>query len=76
MSHDSMILCGDSKKFEYLGENETKNETILIHWSGAQASLNDEKNWGAKISWTIPLRKFLANKMYKLICINLALHVI
>ena len=48
MSHDSMILCGDSKNFEYLGENETKNETILIHWSGAQASLNDEKNWGGE----------------------------
>ena len=29
--------------FEYLGENETKNENILTYWSVAQASLNDEK---------------------------------
>ena len=26
-------LCGTSKKFEYLGESETKNKTILTHWS-------------------------------------------
>ena len=29
--------------FEYLGENETKNENILTHWSVAQASSNEEK---------------------------------
>ena len=30
-------------KFEYLDENETKNETVLTHWSVAQAGSNDEK---------------------------------
>ena len=40
----SIILRGDSKKFEYLGKNETKNETILNHWSVTQAGSNDEKN--------------------------------
>ena len=37
MTPRSMILRGDSKKFEYLGENETKNETILTYWLVAQA---------------------------------------
>ena len=32
MTPRSMILRIDSKIFEYLGENETKNETILTHW--------------------------------------------
>ena len=31
----SMILCGDSEKFEYLSENETKHENIVTHWSVA-----------------------------------------
>ena len=38
-----MILRGTSEKLEYLGENETKNENILTHWSVAQTSSNDEK---------------------------------
>ena len=44
MTPRSLILRGGSKKFEYLSENETKNETILTHWSVAQAVSNDEKN--------------------------------
>ena len=40
----SMILCGESEKFEYLGENETKSENILNHWSVVGS--NDEKSWG------------------------------
>ena len=46
MTPPSMIQRGVSffiLNFEYLGENETKNENILTHWSVAQASLNDEK---------------------------------
>ena len=51
MTLRSMILAGDSKKFEYLGENETKKETTLTHWSAAaQAGSNEEKNLGSKIS--------------------------
>ena len=42
-------------KYEYLGENETKFENILTHWSVAQASSNDEKNGGPKSRWTVPL---------------------
>ena len=52
----SMILRGTSKKYEYLGENETKNETILTHWSVGQAGSNDEKNWGSKISLDCPFK--------------------
>ena len=44
----SLILGEDSEKFEYLGENETKNENILTHWSVAQADSNDEKAGGRK----------------------------
>ena len=44
----SMILPGTSDKYEYLGENETKNENILTHWSVAQAGSNDEKTGGRK----------------------------
>ena len=46
MTPPSMIQRGVSffiLNFEYLGENETKNENILTHWSVAQASSNDEK---------------------------------
>ena len=46
----------NSGKYEYLGENETKNETILTHWSVAQACSNDEKNWGSKISLDGPFK--------------------
>ena len=42
--------------FEYLGENETKNETILTHWSVGQAGSNDEINWGSKISLDCPFK--------------------
>ena len=45
----SMILRRALKKYEYLGEKEIKNETILTQWSLAQAGSNDEKNWGSKI---------------------------
>ena len=41
-------------KYKYLGENETKNETILTHWSVGQAGSNDEKNWGSKILLDCP----------------------
>ena len=51
-----MILHGDSKLFEYLGGNETKNETILTHWSVTQAGSNDDKNWGSKMSSDCPLK--------------------
>ena len=44
----SIILRGDCEKFEYLSENETKNENILTHWSVAQADSNDEKAGGRK----------------------------
>ena len=44
-------------KYEYLGENETKNENILTHWSVAQACSNDEKNWGYKISLDCPFNE-------------------
>ena len=37
-------------------QNETKNETILTHWSVAQAASNDEKNWGSKISLDCPFK--------------------
>ena len=33
---------------EYLGENETKFENILTHWSVVQPDSNDEKNWESK----------------------------
>ena len=42
--------------FEYLGENETKLENILTHWSVVQAGSNDEKNWGSKISLDCPFK--------------------
>ena len=32
--------------FEYLGENETKFENILTHWSVAQTGSNEEKKLG------------------------------
>ena len=51
-----MILRGTSEKLEYLGENETKNENILTHWSKAQAGSNDDKNWGSKISLDCPFK--------------------
>ena len=52
----SIILRGDSEKFEYLSEDETKNENILTHWSVAQAGSNDEKKTGGRKSrWTVPL---------------------
>ena len=53
----SMILRRTSEKLgKYLGENEMKNENILTHWSVAQAGLNDEKNWGSKISLDCPFK--------------------
>ena len=36
----SIILRGDSEKYEYLGENETKFVTILSHWSVTEAGSN------------------------------------
>ena len=55
MTQRSIILSGTPEKYEYLGENETKNETFLTHWSVAQAGSNDEKNGGRKSCWTVPL---------------------
>ena len=43
-------------KIEYLGENETKYENILTHWSVAQAGWNDEKNRRSKISLDCPFK--------------------
>ena len=43
-------------KFEYLGENETKYEFFLTHWSVAQAGWNDEKNRRSKISLDCPFK--------------------
>ena len=40
----SIILRGDSEKFEYLSEDESKKEKNLTHWSVAQVGSNDEKN--------------------------------
>ena len=42
-------------KYNYLGENETKNENILTRWSVTQAGSNYEKNGGPKYRWTVPL---------------------
>ena len=61
MTPHSMILRGDSKKFEFISENETKNETNLTHWQLAQASSNDEKNQGSKISLDCPFKYKLQN---------------
>ena len=52
----SMILCGTSKKYEYLGENVTKFENILTHRSVAQAGSTDAKNRGSKISLDCPFK--------------------
>ena len=56
MTQRSIILRGTQEKYEYLGENETKNQTVLTHWSVAQAGSNDEKNWGSKISLDCPFK--------------------
>ena len=45
----SIILRGDSEKYEYLSENETIFETILTYWSVAQAGSNDEKKLEVEI---------------------------
>ena len=42
--------------YNYLGENETKFENILTHWSVDQAGSNDEKNKGSKISLDCPFK--------------------
>ena len=42
----SIILRRTLEKYEYLGKNKTKNETILTHRSVAQTGSNDEQNWG------------------------------
>ena len=52
----SIILRRTSEKYEYLDENETKNETVLTHWSVAQAGSNDEKNWMSKIWLDCPFK--------------------
>ena len=58
----SMIqwFCAESVfatlKCEYRGENETKNENILYHWSVAPTESNDEKNRGYKISLDFPFK--------------------
>ena len=50
--------------FEYLSEKETKNQTILTHWSVAQAGSNDEKNWWLKISLDCPLNNDVSISKY------------
>ena len=42
----SIILRRTLEKYEYLGKNKSKNETILTHRSVAQTGSNDEQNWG------------------------------
>ena len=42
-------------KYEYLGENEAKNENILTRWSVTHAGSYYEKNGGPKSRWTVPL---------------------
>ena len=44
------------QNYEYLGENETKNENVLTHWSVAQAGSNDNKTGGSKISLDCPFK--------------------
>ena len=44
----SIILHGTPEKYEYLSENKTKNETVLTHWSVAQAGSKDEKKLGVE----------------------------
>ena len=56
-----MILRGDSDKYEYLGENETKFETILTHWSIDKAGSNDEK----KSRWIVPFKNRKTNYVKK-----------
>ena len=56
LTRRGMMPRGDSEKYEYLGENETKIENVLTCWSVAQAGSNDEKNGGPKSRWTVPLR--------------------
>ena len=51
----SIILRGTLETYEYLG----KNETILTHWSVAQAGSNDDKNWGLKIWLDCPFKKII-----------------
>ena len=58
LTQRSIILRRTSKKFEYLGENETEFQTVLTHWSVAQAGSNDEKNWGSKISLDRPFKEY------------------
>ena len=55
MTQPSMILRVSSEKYEYLGENETKNSNIFTNWSVAQAGSNDKKTGGRKSRWTVPL---------------------
>ena len=52
----SMILCGALEKYEYLGENETKNDNMLTLWSVAQTTSNDEKYWRSKIALDCPFK--------------------
>ena len=51
-----------AEKFENLSKNETKNESILNHWSLAQAGPNDEKYWGSKISLDRPFKRWEKGK--------------
>ena len=52
----SMILWGvNLEKLEHLGEISTKMETILTHYSVAQAGSNYEKNM-SKISLDCPFK--------------------
>ena len=44
------------EKFEYLGENETKNETIFTHWPRPGRMM--KKSGGRKSRWTVLLSQF------------------
>ena len=64
-----MILRGTSEKLEYLGENDTKKENIITHWSVAQAGSNDEKNWGSKISFDCPFNNSVHSSKKSSLCV-------
>ena len=45
------VLRGTPEKYEYLGKNKTKNETVSTHWSVVQAGSKDEKKLGVEKIW-------------------------
>ena len=56
LTQRSIILRRTAQKNTNISaKNETKTKTVLTHQSVAQAGSNDEKNWGRKSRWTVPL---------------------